>query len=254
LGAFLLLYGKIAVMIIIPAIDLKQGKCVRLRQGNMDLSTVFNQDPAAQALMWEDCGASRIHLVDLEGSVGGSPANLESIRAILKKVRIPVQLGGGIRDEETMRMYLDSGIDTVILGTIAAADPDRVSGYLKSFPGKIAIGVDARGGIVAVQGWTESSLLKATDLAARYDSLSPASFIYTDIDRDGMMRGPNLEATREFAASVSAPVILSGGISCMADVEAALALEKDGVVGIIIGRALYEGTVDLRTAIELAEQ
>jgi phosphoribosylformimino-5-aminoimidazole carboxamide ribotide isomerase len=219
----------------------------------MDSSTIFNEDPVAQALTWENSGASRIHLVDLDGSVGGSPANLKSIKGIVQKVRVPVQLGGGIRDVDTIRMYLDLGIATVILGTVAAKDPERVLDYLETFPKKVAIGIDARSGLVAVQGWTESTQVKATELAARFDASAPAAFIYTDIDRDGMMQGPNIDATREFARSVSTPVILSGGISSISDIEHALALEKDGVMGIITGRALYEGKIDLVTAIELAE-
>jgi phosphoribosylformimino-5-aminoimidazole carboxamide ribotide isomerase len=240
-------------MIIIPAIDLKEGKCVRLRQGQMDSSTIFNQDPVAQALTWEESGASRIHVVDLDGSVGGSPANLKSIRDIVQKVRVPVQLGGGIRDEATIRMYLDLGVGMVILGTIAAKNTESVLQFLEAFPSKVAIGIDARSGYVAVQGWTESTQVRATELAARYDASAPAAFIYTDIEKDGMMQGPNIEATREFARSVSTPVILSGGISSMLDIEHALPLEKDGVMGIITGRALYEGKIDLLKAIELAE-
>lgn len=241
-------------MIIIPAIDLKEGKCVRLRQGQMDSSTIFSQDPTAQALQWQQSGASRIHIVDLDGSVGGSPANLASIRGIVSQVRVPVQLGGGIRDAATIRMYLDLGVDTVILGTVAAKDPDLVLRFLSMFPRRVAIGIDARSGFVAVQGWTESTRLKATELAARYDPVSPSAFIYTDIDRDGMMRGPNMAATKEFAASLTTPVILSGGISSISDVQNALPLEREGVMGIIIGRALYEGKIDLKKAIELAEQ
>lgn len=254
MGAFLFFPQIVLPMIIIPAIDLKEGKCVRLRQGQMDSSTIFNEDPMAQALLWEQTGASRIHIVDLDGSVGGSPANLASIKGIVKRVRVPLQLGGGIRDEATIRMYLDLGVDTVILGTVAARNPDEVLRLLSIFPKKVAIGIDARSGFVAVQGWTESTRLKATELAARYDSVQPAAFIYTDIDRDGMMRGPNIPATKEFAASLTTPVILSGGISTISDVQEALPLEKDGVMGIIIGRALYEGKIDLRKAIELAEQ
>jgi phosphoribosylformimino-5-aminoimidazole carboxamide ribotide isomerase len=239
-------------MIVIPAIDLKEGKCVRLRQGQMDSSTIFNQDPVAQALTWEESGASRIHVVDLDGSVGGSPANLKSIRDIVQRVRVPVQLGGGIRNEDTIRMYLDLGVEMVILGTVAAKDPQCVLGFLANFPKKVAIGIDARSGYVAVQGWTEATRVKATDLAAQYDAAKPAAFIYTDIERDGMMQGPNIEATGEFARSVTTSVILSGGISSMLDIEHALPLEKDGVMGIITGRALYEGKIDLVKAIELA--
>ncbi|MGO9570750.1 MAG: 1-(5-phosphoribosyl)-5-[(5-phosphoribosylamino)methylideneamino]imidazole-4-carboxamide isomerase [Desulfomonilaceae bacterium] len=241
-------------MIIVPAIDLKDGKCVRLRQGNMDTPTVFNEDPGAQARAWESLGAPRIHVVDLDGSVGGKPTNLQQIRDIVKEVRVPIQVGGGIRSDNTIRMYLDIGVGTVILGTVAAKNPELVLTYLSLFPGQVAIGIDARAGEVAVEGWTESAHVKASDLAARFDSASPSAFIYTDIERDGMMQGPNIEATKEFASKTSTPVILSGGMSTLSDVKKALPLEKDGVMGIIIGRALYEGTIDLKEAIDLAKK
>ncbi len=241
-------------MMIIPAIDIKDGKCVRLRQGRMDSSTVFNDSPCAQAKEWENFGASRIHVVDLDGSVQGQPANLHRVEEIVQAVSVPVQLGGGIRNATIIRTYLDVGVSTLILGTIAARDPERVLEFMDLFPGKIAIGIDARAGMVAVEGWTESTDMTATKLAARFESARPAAFIYTDIDRDGMMRGPNLESTRDFASSTSTPVILSGGVSSREDVVKALPLEKDGVVGIIIGRALYEGTIDLREAIKLVSK
>ena len=241
-------------MIIIPAIDLKDGKCVRLRQGAMDTPTVFNEDPSAQARLWESLGAGRVHVVDLDGSVGGKPANLTQIRDIVKAMRVPIQVGGGIRSVNTIRMYLDIGVNTVILGTVAAKNPEIVLTFLSLFPGQVAIGIDARAGDVAVDGWTQSAHVKASDLAARFDSAFPAAFIYTDIERDGMMQGPNIEATREFARHTSTPVILSGGVSALSDVEKALPLEKEGVIGIIIGRALYEGTIDLKEAIKLAEK
>ena len=243
---------KACAMIIIPAIDLKDGKCVRLRQGQMDSSTIFNEDPAAQARMWEDLGASRIHVVDLDGSVGGRPVNLGKVKEIASAIKIPVQLGGGIRAAETIRIYFDIGVSTAILGTIAARDPEKVKGLISEFPARVAIGIDARSGVVAVEGWTASAGLRATDLAAQFADCPPVSFIYTDIDRDGMMRGPNIEATEDFARSAPAPVILSGGVTALADVERALALENLGVMGIIIGRALYEGAIDLREAIKLA--
>ncbi len=241
-------------MIIIPAIDLKEGRCVRLRQGKMDSSTIFNENPAEQARLWQDSGASRIHVVDLDGSVGGSPANLASIRDIVRAVGAPVQLGGGIRDEETIRMYLDLGVSTVILGTIAVKSPDAVLGFLQRFPGKIAVGIDARDGMVAVEGWTETSSVSATDVAAKFDPARPFYFIYTDIERDGMMKGPNIPATRAFARATDTPVILSGGVSSLDDVRNALPLESDGVAGVIIGRALYEGTINVQDAIGLAEE
>lgn len=238
-------------MIIIPAIDIKDGKCVRLRQGRMDSSTVFNEDPAAQARQWEDLGAPRIHVVDLDGSVEGRPVNQGRIRQIVESVRVPVQIGGGVRDEDTIRAYLDAGVITVIIGTLAAKAPGKVLGFIETYPGKIAIGIDARGGMVAVEGWTEATSLKASELAARFSAAGPTHYIYTDIDRDGMMLGPNVGATREFAASTAIPVILSGGVTSITDVRDALALEKDGVTGIIIGRALYEGAIDLKEAIGL---
>jgi phosphoribosylformimino-5-aminoimidazole carboxamide ribotide isomerase len=241
-------------MKIIPAIDLKDGKCVRLRQGRFDSATVFNHDPVSQALQWEASGATRIHIVDLNGSTQGKPVNSASVEKIVKVVRVPIQLGGGIRDQRTIATYLDIGIDTVIIGTMAAKDPEKVSEFLTLFPGRISIGIDANNGVVAVEGWQESTQIKATDLAVRFDNAGPAAFIYTDIERDGMMKGPNIESTREFAKSLCSQVILSGGISQMADVIAALPLENDGVRGMIIGRALYDGRIDLREALELAEK
>jgi len=241
-------------MIIIPAIDLKDGSCVRLRQGRMDCSTTFNDNPAAQAHLWQELGAARIHVVDLDGSVGGSPKNLQRVAEIVGAVDVPVQLGGGIRNEATIQTYLDLGVNTVILGTVAARDPELTMRFMAAFPGRIAVGIDARAGQVAVQGWTEHTNFMASDLAARLAPAGPACFIYTDIERDGMMQGPNIAATREFAASTTVPVILSGGVTTLADVEHALPLEKLGVIGIIIGRALYEGTIDLEEAVRLAEE
>lgn len=238
-------------MIIIPAIDLKDGKCVRLRQGRMDTSSVFNDNPSAQAMEWEQLGAARIHVVDLNGSVDGKPVNLRHVEAIVRAVRAPVQVGGGVRNEATIRAYLDVGVHAVIIGTLAVKEPETVMTYFESFPGKIAVGIDARSGLVAVEGWTESSGIRAADLAARFAPARPASFIYTDIERDGMMQGPNIAATREFAAGTSVPVILSGGVSTYEDIRAALPLARDGVVGIIIGRALYEGAINLRTALRM---
>lgn len=240
-------------MIIIPAIDLKQGKCVRLRQGKMDSSTIFNDDAPAQARIWEQAGARRIHVVDLDGSVGGKPVNFATIRAVVAAARVPVQLGGGIRDEAAIRMYLDAGVSTVILGTIAAREPQRVLEFVDLFPGRIAVGIDAKQGMVAIHGWTEETHMRAGDLAQKFDSAGVAAFIYTDISRDGMMRGPNIEATVEFAQGLSTPVILSGGVATMDDVRGAVALEKHGIDGIIIGRALYEGRISLKEAIEVAE-
>lgn len=241
-------------MIIIPAIDLKNGKCVRLRQGRFDEVTVFHDDPAAQARSWEDAGAARIHVVDLDGSTAGSPINRVTIERIVSSVRVPVQLGGGIRDRAVVDAYLEMGVSVVVLGTMAVKERSLTSELLNAYPGKIAIGVDARDGKVAIDGWTTVTEATAIDLANAYAPLGPAYFIYTDIQRDGMMKGPNLRSTREFAMAVSIPVILSGGVSSMADVEAVLGLDHCGVVGMIIGRALYDGAINLREAIKLAEQ
>lgn len=240
-------------MIIIPAIDLKDGKCVRLKQGEMNSSTVFNDNPADQARQWQAQGASRIHVVDLDGSVGGRPLNSQRIEEIVDAVDVPVQLGGGVRDEEAIRAYLDMGVDTVILGTVSARNPDKVVGFISDFPGKIAIAMDARNGMIAVEGWTETTSLTATGLAERLAPAGPVCFIYTDISRDGMMKGPNFEATRDFARAVDTEVILSGGVSTIDDVGNALPLAEVGVTGIIIGRALYDGRIDLREAVKLAE-
>ena len=241
-------------MIIIPAIDLKDGKCVRLRQGKMDSSTVFADDPATQARTWADMGAQRIHVVDLDGSVSGKPRNLSVVKQIAEAVSIPVQLGGGIRTADTIRLYLDMGVTTVILGTVAALEPEKTKDLISRFSGRVAVGIDPRSGWVAVEGWTESANVKATDLAPRFESSPPEAFIYTDIDRDGMIRGPNIGATREFANATSVPVILSGGVTSIDDVKNAFALESAGVMGIIIGRALYEGAIDFREAITLVEK
>ena len=217
------------------------------------MSTVFNDNPVDQARTWENLGAKRIHIVDLDGSIDGRPVNLSIIRDIVRNTNVPLELGGGVRDENTAQMYLDIGVSIVILGTIAAKNPILALELLRKFPGKVAIGIDAQAGKVAVQGWTESTDYEARELALVFDSDSPAAFIYTDIERDGMMVGPNFTATGEFAAAVNSPVILSGGVTNIQDVKKALALEKDGVTGIIIGRALYEGAVDLGEAISLTE-
>ena len=239
-------------MIIIPAIDLKAGKCVRLRQGRMELSTVFNDNPVDQAKTWENLGAKRIHIVDLDGSMDGQPINLSIIRDIFKNTNVPLELGGGVRDENTAQMYLDIGVN-ILSWELRLGKPNLALELLRKFPGKVAIGVDAQAGKVAVQGWTESTDHEARELALVFDSDSLTAFIYTDIERDGMMVGPNFTATGEFAAAVNSQVIFSGGVTNIHDVKKALALEKDGVTGIIIGRALYEGAVDLEEAISLTE-
>jgi phosphoribosylformimino-5-aminoimidazole carboxamide ribotide isomerase len=240
-------------MIIIPAIDIKEGKCVRLRRGDMASAVIFNEDPVDQAKMWRDAGAERIHIVDLDGSVEGRPVNLDKIESIVKAVAVPVELGGGIRDEAVVNAYLNAGVDTVILGTLLIKEPETVEQWLRKYPGRIALGIDALNGFVAVQGWTEATAIKAGELAARFDDLSAWGFIYTDIDRDGMMKGPNFSATEEFAESVKTPVVLSGGVSTYRDIDKALPLENAGVMGIIIGRALYEGSIKLKQAIQMVK-
>lgn len=240
-------------MIIIPAIDLKNGKCVRLKQGRMDSSTTFNENPVDQAMKWQDMGAKKIHIVDLDGSIGGLPKNLALIRSMVTSINVPVQLGGGIRNLATVQMYLDVGVNTVILSTIAAKNAELTAEILSKFQENVAIGIDAKGGKVAVEGWTEATSLDAGELGLYYDPFNPAAFIYTDIERDGMMNGPSFLSTRDFARTLKTSVILSGGVTTISDVENALELEKDGVTGIIIGRALYEGSIDLKEAIALTE-
>ncbi|MEZ4526402.1 MAG: 1-(5-phosphoribosyl)-5-[(5-phosphoribosylamino)methylideneamino]imidazole-4-carboxamide isomerase [Desulfobacterales bacterium] len=236
-------------MIIIPAIDLKQGKCVRLLQGRMDAETVFSDDPAAMAARWAGDGAELIHVVDLDGAVRKTPQNLVSIKKILETVNIPLQIGGGIREAETIRMYLDMGLDRVIIGTEAVRNPQLVKDACKAFPGRIVVGIDARSGMVAIEGWTQTTKTPATDLARRFEDSGVAAINFTDISRDGMQTGPNIEETRKLAEAVSIPVIASGGVSSLSDIRNLLPLEAVGVTGVITGRALYSGTLNLREAI-----
>ncbi|GBC60075.1 1-(5-phosphoribosyl)-5-((5-phosphoribosylamino) m ethylideneamino)imidazole-4-carboxamide isomerase [Desulfonema ishimotonii] len=240
-------------MIIIPAIDIKGGKCVRLLQGRMDAETVFSDNPSAMAAQWAADGAELIHIVDLDGAVRKSPQNLDAVKKILETVDVPVQLGGGIRDEETIRMYLDIGIRRVIIGTEAIRNPEMVKAACKAFPGQIVVGIDAREGWVAIEGWTETTRTRATDLAREFEDSGVAAINFTDIHRDGMQSGPNIEETRKLAASVSIPVVASGGVSALADIRNLIPLEPEGVVGVITGRALYSGTLNLREAIALSK-
>ena len=234
---------------IIPAIDLKGGRCVRLRQGRMEDETVFSDKPAEVARRWEDAGATRIHLVDLDGAVGGAPVNARAVEAIVAAVRVPTQLGGGIRTRETMEFYRGLGVRRVILGT-AALDRAALAGLCDGFAGEVAVGVDARDGLVAVKGWTETAAVRATDLVRGLAGLPVAAVIYTDISRDGMMQGPNVEAMAAMLAISPAPLIASGGVSRPEDVERLCALK--GLAGMIIGRALYDGSIDLAAAVRLA--
>jgi len=238
-------------MLFIPAIDLKGGRCVRLLQGRMDRATIFSDDPAAQAAAWMEAGAPYLHLVDLDGAIEGMPRNLEAVGAILSSVTIPVELGGGIRDLGRIETLLSLGLDRVILGTVAARDPELVREACRAFPGRIAVGIDAKDGRVAVSGWVEVTDLEAVELARRLEDAGVSAFIYTDISRDGMMQGHNIDATRDFAEATTVGVIASGGIASLADVRAILPLAASGVVGMISGRALYDGVLDLGEAVKL---
>jgi phosphoribosylformimino-5-aminoimidazole carboxamide ribotide isomerase len=237
-------------MIVIPAIDIKQGRCVRLLQGQMDKETVFSDDPSAMAKRWADQGAGLIHVVDLDGAVGKSPKNLDAIKKTAKAAgNVPIQVGGGIRDLETIKMYLDLGVEKVVIGSAAIHDPDLVRHASADFPGKIVVGIDARNGLVAIEGWTETTKVSAIELGRQFENCGVAAINFTDIERDGMQTGPNIEAIREFAAAVDIPVVASGGVSCLDDIKRLSTLAPDGVVGIITGRALYDGRLDLKEAV-----
>ena len=234
-------------MIFFPAIDLKDGACVRLLKGEMGDATVFNEDPADQASAFERDGAEWLHLVDLNGAFAGRPVNGAAVEAIMKAVSIPVQLGGGIRTMETIDHWLSAGLTRVILGTAALRDPDLVISAARTYPGQIAVGIDARKGKVAVEGWAETSEMPAVDLALRFEDAGIAAIIYTDIDRDGAMQGPNIAATAEIANAVSIPVIASGGVSSMDDLAALKAADAP-LAGVIAGRAVYDGAVGVAAA------
>ncbi|MEQ6248449.1 1-(5-phosphoribosyl)-5-[(5-phosphoribosylamino)methylideneamino]imidazole-4-carboxamide isomerase [Sulfitobacter sp. HNIBRBA3233] len=234
-------------MILFPAIDLKDGQAVRLVHGDMDRSTVFNDDPAAQAQTFVDAGCTWLHLVDLNGAFAGEPVNAAPVEAILKRCKVPAQLGGGIRDMATIERWLDRGLARVILGTVAVENPALVREAARAFPGKVAVGIDAREGRVATKGWAEETDVIATDLARSFEDAGVAAIIYTDILRDGAMGGPNIDATADLARAVSIPVIASGGVSSLDDLKA---LDATGVIaGAISGRALYDGAIDLREAL-----
>lgn len=236
-------------MILYPAIDLKEGRCVRLIRGDMEQVTVFNDDPVAQAASFVDAGASWLHLVDLDGAFAGKPVNAKAVQAIVNEVDIPVQLGGGIRRLQTIEDWLNCGVMRVILGTAAVKDPDLVTQACRKFPGQIAVGIDARGGRVAVEGWAEETDIQAVDLARKFADAGVDAIIYTDIDRDGVLQGANIPATAELARTVSIPVIASGGVSSLTDIRGLIAEKR--IAGAIIGRALYDGRIDLRQALKL---
>ncbi len=237
-------------MILYPAIDLKDGNCVRLYKGDMGQSTVFSDNPAAQARAFQDAGCEWLHLVDLNGAFAGAPVNGDAVRAILAACDVPAQLGGGIRDMATIDYWIGQGIARVILGTVAVRDPDLVRKASQRHPGKIAVGIDARAGMVAVQGWAETTDIMALDLAARFEDAGVAAIIYTDIDRDGAMQGVNVDATAALARAVNIPVIASGGVSSLDDL-AALKASGAPLNGAISGRAIYDGKLDIAQAIEL---
>lgn len=236
-------------MLIIPAIDLKDGECVRLRQGRMDEVTVFGDDPVSMAERWVEEGARRLHLVDLNGAFAGEPVNEAAVRAITRAFpQLPVQIGGGIRTREVAARYLDAGVSWVIIGTQAVKDPDFVVRLCAEFPGRVIIGIDARDGLVATEGWAEVSQMRAVDLAQRFASAGVSAIVYTDIARDGMLAGVNVEATRVLAEQGGIPVIASGGVTTLGDVQALMRVASSGIIGAISGRAIYEGTLDLATA------
>jgi phosphoribosylformimino-5-aminoimidazole carboxamide ribotide isomerase len=243
--------GQNRAMILFPAIDLKDGQAVRLLRGDMGTATVFNEDPAAQARAFAAAGFCWLHIVDLNGAFEGRPVNGAAVEAILAAVALPIQLGGGIRDMATIEAWLEAGIARVILGTAAVKDPDLVRAACRRFPGRVAVGIDARDGRVAVEGWAEESKTQATDLARRFEDAGVAAIIHTDIARDGAMEGVNVAATRALARATALPVIASGGVASLSDIEALAA--EDGIEGAILGRALYDGRIDAQAALALAD-
>ncbi|QEY31659.1 1-(5-phosphoribosyl)-5-[(5-phosphoribosylamino)methylideneamino]imidazole-4-carboxamide isomerase [Synechococcus sp. RSCCF101] len=239
-------------MEIIPAIDLLGGRCVRLRQGDYDRVTAFSDDPVSQALSWQRQGAGRLHLVDLDAARDGSGGNDDAIAAVVRAIGIPVQVGGGVRSEARARELLDQGVDRVILGTAALEQPEMVLDLAARLPGRLVVGIDARDGRVATRGWIEDSAVAAEDLATRFEGSAVAAIVSTDIATDGMLQGPNLEALRRMALATTVPVLASGGVSDLTDVLSLLALEPLGVSGVIVGRALYDGRLDLAEALQAA--
>jgi phosphoribosylformimino-5-aminoimidazole carboxamide ribotide isomerase len=238
-------------MLIIPAVDIKNGKCVRLLQGRMEDDTVYSDDPGAMAAKWERLGARLIHVIDLDGAFSKSPQNVAAIRSIVRSVQVPIQLGGGIRNEDNVNMYMEMGIKRVIIGTEAIKNPAFVKKICKTYPGQIIVGIDARDGMVAIDGWTETTRVTAIDLARTFEDCGVAAINFTDIQRDGMQTGPNLEATQQLAQAISISVVASGGVSSIDDIRKLLPLEKSGVIGMIVGKALYSGALDLKAALGL---
>jgi phosphoribosylformimino-5-aminoimidazole carboxamide ribotide isomerase len=241
-------------LVIIPAIDIKDGKCVRLAQGDFDRVTTYADNPVDVALTWMQKGAELIHVVDLDGSVAGLPRNANIILEIARKVVVPIQVGGGIRDMETIEFYLNNGVSSVILGTAALQNEEIVRDACQTFPEKIILGIDALEGKVAIRGWTQKTQLNAVDLARRYEKFNVKAIVYTDIKRDGMGTGVNIEATKELAKAVNIPVIASGGVAAIADIENLLSIKDSEIYGVIIGRALYNGAVSLEDAIKAGKK
>ncbi|MCF8069927.1 MAG: 1-(5-phosphoribosyl)-5-[(5-phosphoribosylamino)methylideneamino]imidazole-4-carboxamide isomerase [Desulfobacterales bacterium] len=241
-------------MIVIPAVDIKDGKCVRLLQGRMEDETVFSDDPVSMAKKWAGDGTELLHVVDLNGAFDKTPKNLDTIRDIVEQTDVPVQVGGGIRNEDTVKIYMDIGVNKVVIGTEAIHNPDFVKTVCRTFPGQIVVGIDARNGFVAVDGWTKTTEVKAVDLARRFEDCGVAAINFTDIHRDGMQTGPNIEATRDLASAIFIPVVASGGVSTLDDIRNLLSIEASGVIGVITGRALYSGTLDLKEAIKLCQE
>jgi phosphoribosylformimino-5-aminoimidazole carboxamide ribotide isomerase len=244
----------VEAVILFPAIDLKNGEAVRLQQGDMARATVFNRDPAAQARAFAEQGFTYLHLVDLDGAFAGKPVNAAAVERILTAVKIPVQLGGGIRDRATIDAWLNKGIARVIIGTAAVRDPALVKAAARAYPGRVAVGLDARDGQIAVEGWAKTAALSALDLARRFEDAGVAAIVYTDVNRDGMLRGLNLDATIALAEAISPPVIASGGLASLADVRALLEPRAQKLEGAIAGRALYDGRLDPAAALALIRQ
>src|SRR5690606_17887307 len=243
-------------MLLIPAIDLQDGRCVRLRQGDLNDATIFSENPATIAEQWLDQGARRLHLVDLHGAVAGKPKNAAAIKAMVDAVAgdVPIQIGGGIRDLDTIENYLDNGISYVIIGTAAVKDPGFLRDACSAFPGNIIVGLDARDGKVATDGWSKLTRHDVVDLARKFEDYGVESIIYTDIGRDGMLSGVNIEATVRLSQSVNIPIIASGGVTDLRDIEALCAVEHEGIEGAILGRSIYEGTLDFAAAQQRADE
>jgi phosphoribosylformimino-5-aminoimidazole carboxamide ribotide isomerase len=241
-------------LVVIPAIDIKEGRCVRLKQGRMTDETVFSEVPEEMAVKWFKLGAERLHIIDLDGAAQGRPVNNLTIKRIVDSVPIPIELGGGVRDMDSMETYFDIGIHYVIVGTVAYKDPEFVMRACERFPGRIILGIDARNERVAVEGWTEEIDSRPVEMAEKFKASGVSSIIYTDIHRDGMRTGPNVDSTRDLARAIQIPVIASGGISGISDVIEILKLSEDGVIGMITGMALYDGSLDLSEAIEVCRE